>query len=528
MLLSVGELSTALFGLKQIKMIVRATVSAFLVAIISLIAALLVQNADLNMVYAAFCCSPYFIVITLVYFHFNKLRKKFNVLEEPKFVFELGYGFLFYCLFSLLLPVLLFLSTLDDEYEHRLYADLGGVIKEMFPLIVTLSIFLTFFSSVIITWALKSWKYLVPTLLGYLVLMPIIFAFSTTIREISDLKEERLTQADNIKEGRYKWYCAMSNPSAYPAQLYKGRFIFPKDADYEFTFSEGNLVNYNAVWGQAGGGSYEQVMSLPKALDITWYSFVEDAFYRMNGPVDYNKLRALFSTSYAEKGGAKIADEQYDKIILGFAPGGVLVVWAAGTGRRQIEIGRYQAEKVTINNRDESKPSGEYGNIFNQEWRERVLSDTSIIPSDIRRAIADKPIPYGYWDKLRTRYHVQPKFVLSSDIKTFDADFEFYNAESVVFDESLRYMDMESRGIPKDIYVKWYDQHNNRCAARFIFDEDEVFKNYTSFFGDKKDLGAELEISIDTRTKIAKAVLKNSQGTKLLLETQVIAYGEHF
>ncbi|WP_313264220.1 DUF2931 family protein [Sphingobacterium sp.] len=509
-------------------MILRATVSAFLVAVFSLVTTLLVHNADLNMVYAAFCCSPYFIVITLVYFHFNKLRKKFNVLEEPKFVFELGYGFLFYCLFSLLLPVLLFLSTLDDEYEHQLYADLGGVIREMFPLIVTLSIFLTFFSSVIITWALKSWKYLVPTLLGFLVLIPIIFAFSTTIHEISDLREERLTQADNIKEGRYKWYCAMSNPSAYPVQLYKGRFVFPKDNDYEFTFSEGNLVNYNAVWGQAGGGSYEQVMSLPKALDITWYSFVEDTFYRMNGPVDYNKIRALFGASYAEKGATNTIDEHYNKIILGFAPGGVLVIWAAGTGRRQIEIGRYQAEKVTINAGDQSKPHEEYGNIFNQEWREHVLSDTSIIPSDIRRAIADKPIPYGYWDKLRVRYLVQPKFVLSSDIKAFDADFEFYNAERVVFDESLRYMDMESRGIPKDIYVKWYDQHNNRCAARFIFDEDETFQNFASFFGDKKDLGAELEISIDTKTKIAKATLKNARGHKILLETQVIAYGEHF
>ncbi|HAE68606.1 MULTISPECIES: DUF2931 family protein [Sphingobacterium] len=356
-------------------MIIRATVSAFLVAIISLIATLLVQNADLNMVYAAFCCSPYFIVIALIYFYFNFFRKKLKVLEKPKFAFELGYGFLFYCLFSLLLPVLLFLSTWGDEYEHRLYADLGGVIKEMFPLILTLSIFLTFFSSVIITWAIKSWKYLVPTLLGYLILLPIIFAFSTTIREFNDLREERLTQEDNIREGRYKWFCAMSNPAAYPVQLYSGRFIFPKDEDYEFTFSEGNIVNYNAVWGQAGGGTYEQVMSLPKALDVTWYSFAEDVFYRMNGPIDYSKLRRLFSTPYQEKGAIKTNDEHYNKIILGFAPGGVLVVWASGTGRRQVEIGRYQAEKVVIHATDTSKDNGAYGNVFNQEWRDQVLSD---------------------------------------------------------------------------------------------------------------------------------------------------------
>jgi hypothetical protein len=75
------------------------------------------------------------------------------------------------------------------------------------------------------------------------------------------------------------------------------------------------------MWGQAGGGTYEQVMSLPKALDITWYSFAEDVFYRMNGPIDYDKLRTLFSTAYQEKGATKTVDEHYNKIILGFALG---------------------------------------------------------------------------------------------------------------------------------------------------------------------------------------------------------------
>jgi hypothetical protein len=365
-------------------------------------------------------------------------------------------------------------------------------------------------------------------LLGYLILLPIIFAFSTTIREFNDLREERLTQEDNIREGRYKWFCAMSNPTAYPVQLYKGRFIFPKDEDYEFTFSEGNIVNYNAVWGQAGGGTYEQVMSLPKALDITWYSFAEDVFYRMNGPIDYGKLRTLFSTAYQEKGATKTVDEHYNKVILGFAPGGVLVIWATGTGRRQVEIGRYQAEKVMIHATDPSKDNGAYGNIFNQKWREQVLSDTSIIPSDVQQAIANKPIPYGYWDKLRTRYSLQPKLVMSADIKTFDADFEFYNAERFVFDERLRDMDMASRGIPKDVYIKWYDQHNNRCAARFLFDETETFKNFDSFFNDKKGIGAVLEFNVDTKTKIATATLKNDTESKLILKTEVIDYGEHF
>lgn len=509
-------------------MIVRVTVCAFLVATFSLIATLLVHEADLNMTYAAFCCSPYFIMLTLIYFHFDVFRKKFSGIVKQKIVFEFAYGFLFYCFFSFLLPVLLYLFTLDNAYEHRYYADLVGVIKEMLPWMLTISAFLSLSSGMMITWALTSWKYIIFTLFGLLVSLPVIFSLSTTIRTFNELREERLTQEDNIKNGRYTWSCAMSNPTAYPVQLYRGRFVFPKDEDYEFTFSEGNIVNYRGVWGQAGGGSYEQMMALPKALDVTWYSFVEDAFYRMEGAIDYNTLRTLFSTSFQEKGANKINEEHYNKIILGFAPGGVLVIWVTGTGRRQIEIGRYQAKKVVIKATDQYKGNGAYGNIFNKQWRETVLSDTSIIPSEIQQAIATKPIPYGYWDKLRMRYQLQPKFIFSSDIKAFDADFEFYNAERFVFDESRLYMDMEARGLPKDIYIKWYDRHNNRCAARFMFDEDETFKNFASFFSDKRRDSAELAISVDTKTKIATATLSNHSGKKILLKTEIIDYGEHF
>lgn len=509
-------------------MILRATVSAILVAIFGLVATLCVQEADLNLMYAAFCCSPYFIAITLFYFHFNKLRRKFPALERLKFSVEFSYGFFFYFFLSLLLPILLFVFTLDNQHEHQLYADLGGLINEMFPLILTLSFFLTLFSSIVITWALKAWKYVVPTFLGYLILMPIIVAVSTTIRQIHEFREERLTQEDNIREGRYKWSCVMSNPAAYPVQLYKGRFIFPKDKDYEFTFSEGNLVNYHAVWGQAGGGSYEQVLSLPKALDVTWYSFAEDTFFRVNSPVDYGKLRALFSTSYMEKRGTGSFEEHYDKIILGFAPGGVLVIWAAGTGRRQIEVGRYQAVKVSMDQPQESDSKVEYGNVFDKEWREEVLSDTAIIPFGVQQAIMGKPIPYGYWDRLRIRYPWQPKFTLPTAIKTFDADFEFYNAERFVFDESPQRMNTESLGLPKDFYIKWFDHNNNRCAARFVFDEDEIFKKFALFFKDKNNPAAELDIQIDTKTKIATATIKNAEKSELLLETQVIEYGTNF
>jgi len=219
-------------------MVLKATISAFVVTLLGLLAMLLTQDADMNLVYGAFCVSPYFLVITLIYFHFNKLRKRFNVFDKPSIVFEGIYSFLYYFIFSTLLPVLLFVGTLGDEYEHKIYADLGGVISEMFPLILILSIFLSLFSSIMFVWGLRSWTALILIFLGYILISVLVSIFSTVGREVREAERERRDQADNLKEGRFEWAGAMSNPTGYPVQLYKGIFIFPKDEDYEFTFSE--------------------------------------------------------------------------------------------------------------------------------------------------------------------------------------------------------------------------------------------------------------------------------------------------
>lgn len=507
----------------------KSILSAILVAIFGLIGMLCTQNADLNLAYGAFCCSPYVILIALLYFHFNTIRRKLNFLNEPNIFFELAYGFVFYLAFLLFFPVILFVGTIGDEYEHRLYADLGNVIVEMFPLFLILSIFLTVFSSIIIAWAITSYKRLVPVLIGYIILLPVIESSATIGRDTKKAKQAAEDIAYNLKEGIYEWHGAMSNPAAYPVQLYKGLFSFPKGEQYDFTFSEGNTVNYDANWGQDGGETGKQKSVMPSGLDITWYSFAEDTFYRLNTPIDQEKLRILFSKPYMEKRASRNFEEKYEGVIMGFAPGGVVVVWAGSTGRRQVEIGRYQAEKVSIAKPDSKNERVGYDDVFNSEWRNKVLTDSSVIPLKIQRLTKNKPIPYGYWDKLRTTYNWRPTFVVSPEIKVHDADFSFYNAERFVFfDESLLKNNMEKRGVPEDVYIKWYDEKDNRCAADFEFDEEKTFKKFDEFFNRQKNSSAEIEFNINHKTKKATATLKNGKNQLLLLETEIIAYGENY
>ncbi|MND96558.1 hypothetical protein D3C80_888550 [compost metagenome] len=352
--------------------------------------------------------------------------------------------------------------------------------------------------------------------------------FSTVGREVREAERERRDQADNLKEGRFEWAGAMSNPAGYPVQLYKGIFIFPKDEDYEFTFSEGNTVNYHAKWGEAGAETYKSMMSLPKAIDVTWYSFSENAFYRFHDTIDYNKLLTLFKQPYVERRAASDVEEHYNRIIFGFAPGGGLVIWAGGSGYRQVEIGQYQAKKIDVDQKVSDRNEMVYGDLFNQEWRNKVLTDTMIIPLAIQMAKKNQPVPDDYWNKLRTAYIWNPKFVIAPEIKTYDVIFQYFNAERFAFDERTQNITVEKRGIPQHIYIKWYDKNQNRCAVNFEFDETDIFKKFKAFFDRDKNIKAEMEITVDTQNSRATARLKNAEHQLLLMETKIIAYGEKF
>lgn len=509
-------------------MVLKATVSAFVVTLLGLFATLLTQDTDLNIVYVAFCVSPYFLLLTLIYFHFNKLRKKINVLDKPNFFFEVVYSFLYYLIFSTLLPVLLFVSTLGDVYEHAVYADLGEVISEVFPLMLILSIFLSLFSSITFVWSLRSWKTLISTFLAYIFLTILVSIFSTTARAYKKAERERFTKADNLKEGRFEWSCAMSNPVGYPVQLYKGTFIFPKDGNYEFTFSEGNTVNYQASWGWGGTNTNKKMMSLPLAIDVAWYSFSENIFYRVIDTIDYNRLLTLFKQSYIERRATSDFEEHYDKIILGFAPSGGMVIWAAGSGYRQTEIGRYQAKKINIDKNVSANKEMIYGDLFNQGWRNKVLTDTMIVPLAVQMEKKAKPLPNGYWNRLGIRYSWSPRFMISPEIKIYDASFLYFNGERFVFDERSQSIGVEKRGVPQDVYIKWYDKNKNRCAVNFKFDEEEIFKKFNVFFNRDKNIEAEIEITVDPHKDRATAVLKHGADQLLLLETEIIEYGENF
>ncbi|AYW36323.1 DUF2931 family protein [Capnocytophaga canimorsus] len=203
-------------------------------------------------------------------------------------------------------------------------------------------------------------------------------------------------------EEKYEWGPFVSVPIGFPVRIYAGRVgDLSITSNFRASLKEG--------WGYAGN-AISSKSHLPKDLDIIWLSYVEDCFYRVRGNLDYVKILSLFREGFKyrvrnlEAYPTGYREVTYNTIVVGLAPGGTVVVWISGLGR-QIEIGRFQAEKIEL-----KQPEGLDSHeslIFSKEERERVLSNKLARPPHI----AEKPTPYGLWDSYRDiKYPWYPTF----------------------------------------------------------------------------------------------------------------------
>ncbi|WP_265429842.1 DUF2931 family protein [Chryseobacterium sp. YIM B08800] len=139
--------------------------------------------------------------------------------------------------------------------------------------------------------------------------------------------------------------------------------------------------------------------TIPQLLHVKWLSYAEGCFYTIETPIDQEKLFSLVKNRYKSKavsGSGEIRHEIYDEICTGFAPGGVVIVWAVGIGR-QTEIGRYQGKKVTIPQSEIERLDSHEILLFKPEYRKMTMTDDRIVPKKIQETNKNKPISFGLW-----------------------------------------------------------------------------------------------------------------------------------
>ena len=270
------------------------------------------------------------------------------------------------------------------------------------------------------------------------------------------------------------------------------------------------------------------IKEVPHSLNVIWLSYAENTFYSINCEVDYDKMVQLFKEGYQDSmwffNDGRNQKITYDVIVVGFAPGGVVVVWLSGGGK-QVEIGRYQGEKIIIPQEKIARLDRHDQLIFQEDYRKKIMLNEKIVPLEVQKANKNKPIPYGLWDTYREKYNWRPEFVVQEKGKMENTYFTFFNGEvEEQFDQSLIKNEFAQRAIPKELDLGWRDKTGQSYGGEIVFDEEEIFNAYQEVYKDNKEGKAELQMRINIPNDFITFMLKGNGKEIRLPKTKVHIY----
>jgi hypothetical protein len=201
---------------------------------------------------------------------------------------------------------------------------------------------------------------------------------------------------------KYDWMASNSAPRGCPIELIDGNFVFPNKGSL---YIPPKLLH--AGWGMEVSKHVvgDDTKSLPDSFDITFYSYLEDKFYRGSFPLPHDRIADLFAEGFTLHLNKRPSQHiTYDAIVAGVAPGGAVAVWVSGISR-QVEVFFGHAKEVDLDwHATLEMPS----QIEREANRQKTLSNATT--RDPLVAEMQKALPLGLWAAYRARYLWQPVF----------------------------------------------------------------------------------------------------------------------
>ncbi|MFD2909853.1 DUF2931 family protein [Flavobacterium ardleyense] len=333
------------------------------------------------------------------------------------------------------------------------------------------------------------------------------------------IESKNMQTTQHIKT-TFQWSEGLNAPLGYPVSVYRGGL----ELSSGFVGLSG-LATASGFggWGAEGNGMSNGIKSLPKRINCIWLSYAEDCMYEINCDVDYEKTLKLFNEGFIDsnrKRGRKM--DTYNKIMVGFAPGGVVVLWASG-GDKKVEIGRYQGEKTIVSPEEIAKLDSHEKLFFDPAMRKHVMDNPRIVPPEVQKLNKNKPIPFGLWDIYREKHSWRPIFSIPDEGKMNDrVRIEKYNGEN----ETLLYEEFydnkfAARAIPQRINFGYWDKNGQGYGCNVILNESEIFDAFNKL--SKEESGGNLELLLKTNKTNSFIVvsLKGKQNEIALIKSTI-------
>ena len=339
----------------------------------------------------------------------------------------------------------------------------------------------------------------------------------------------------DMNEPEYEWGISVNAPIGYPIHVYAGR-VGP-----EYIMSDLWCSTKEPDWGSAYVNEGNDPKELPKDIDIVWFSFIENCFYNLQAPLDYEKIEKLFKEGFEQRiRYGELRHTTYNGLVVGLAPGGTVVVWV-GKGYSPItEVGRFQASRTYLT--ETSDMDSHERLIFDKEYRKSLATAPNIVPLEVQKANEGKPIPYNLWDRYaETQYRWYPTFEIP-DGKMGDVFFRYWNGEA----NTIFYTDLEPtteretilkpkvcqepiEKLPlyKKISINYKAVDGIKYAATITFDWEQSAETYKKVFGEHpEEVTAQLYFRLNRNNTHVTTHLIGSNGKDLIIEPKNISIAE--
>lgn len=316
---------------------------------------------------------------------------------------------------------------------------------------------------------------------------------------ISCKKEPMKTPTDDNKtKTNYSWSCSVTSIKDYPIEITTGYLATKKDFIAAFR-NNGIEDDGWDVDGQEGGSGGNQIPSL---LSLTWVSYAEKKVWFLDeGALPSDKILALFQEGFynIDNASQQPVHETYQHIVVGVAPGGVVVVFLTGDFHR-VEVARFQATETAEDVNKTMRRPGIYKDT------KAFVEDgfKTLFTAEQQANFKNNGIPFGLWDTYRTRYNwrFDMKFYKEEDKLAKNTHVQYINGEEDKLDlkEANKF---KNQTLPKT--VTFYYKNNWNEA---IFDETEIVEAFKKATQDNPQAEVTIIANVQFMYKSVKFAVK--------------------
>ncbi|MEL1255775.1 DUF2931 family protein [Flavobacterium sp. DGU38] len=310
-----------------------------------------------------------------------------------------------------------------------------------------------------------------------------------------------------MKEKKYFWDASVCTPKNYPAEIFSGHLLLSDQPQSGYVYIPfGEIINSYDLGDNDGSSSGEATGIVPKILDITWLSYIENKSYSGIFKLDSEKIKSLMingsESPYWDVETKKVGIvKDFDFTInTGLFPGGMVVVYVWSPTNMTI-VGRYQAHvdnnvdwEIAHETMKDKEGITKYVNYMNED-----------LPQDILDQIKNGTIPFGYWETLFKKYPITPIVKKEDKVETIGINYINGEFESIFLSLNGNVMPIKERAVPRKINIVWHDVNNRRMESDIFFDEKKskaIFETIKT----KEKINFIIEIDRNTKPRETKGI----------------------